>query len=58
MGLNSILRSLTGRGAAGTGRAAGGRRGTRGVNAAGQAGTGRSTGRGLGNVLRGFLNRR
>ncbi|MUN64196.1 hypothetical protein GMA12_13800 [Kocuria sediminis] len=59
MGLNSIIRSFTGRGAGGTtGRAAGGRRATRGMNAAGQAGAGRNTGRSLGGRLRGLLNRR
>ncbi|GEO91792.1 hypothetical protein [Kocuria flava] len=55
MGLNSIIRSVTGWGA---GRAAGGRRGARGVNAAGQAGARRSGGRGLGGMLRGLLGRR
>ncbi|MGX5358295.1 hypothetical protein [Kocuria sp. KH4] len=59
MGLNSIIRSFTGRGAGGTaGRGTGGRRATRGVNAAGQAGAGRNTGRSLGGRLRGLLNRR
>ena len=57
MGLNSIIRSFTGRGGGTAGRPAGGRRGTRGMNAAGQAGAGRS-GRGLGGMLRGLLNRR
>ncbi|WP_298590725.1 hypothetical protein [uncultured Kocuria sp.] len=59
MGLNSIIRSFTGRAGGGTaGRAVGGRRGTRGMNAAGQAGAGRSGGRGLAGRLRGLLNRR
>jgi hypothetical protein len=59
VGLNSIIRSFTGRSGGGTaGRPAGGRRGTRGMNAAGQAGAGRSGGRGLGGMLRGLLNRR
>lgn len=58
MGLNSIIRGLTGRGAGGTGRAVGGRRGTRGMNSAGQAGTGRPVGRGIGGKLKGLLNRR
>jgi hypothetical protein len=59
VGLNSIIRSFTGRSAGGTtGRAAGGGRATRGMNAAGQAGAGRSTGRSLGGRLRGLLNRR
>ncbi|MEX5294809.1 hypothetical protein QYM41_05955 [Kocuria sp. CPCC 205268] len=58
MGLNSIIRSFTGRAGRGTtGRSVGGHRGTRGMNAAGQAGAGRS-GRGLGGVLRGLLHRR
>ncbi|STX01767.1 hypothetical protein [Kocuria rosea] len=57
MGLNSIIRSFTGRAGGTAGRPAGGRRGTRGMNAAGQAGAGRS-GRGLGGMLRGLLNRR
>lgn len=55
MGLNSIIKSFTGRGA---GRGTGGRRATRGMNAAGQAGSGRNAGRGLGGKLRGLLNRR
>lgn len=59
MGLNSIIRSVTGRAGGGTaGRPAAGRRGTRGMNAAGQAGAGRTVGRGLGGKLRGLLNRR
>ncbi|MFI7495138.1 hypothetical protein ACH9D2_10520 [Kocuria sp. M4R2S49] len=59
MGLNSIIRNVTGRGGGGTtGRAGGGRRATRGMNTAGQAGAGRSGGRGLGGKLRGLLNRR
>ena len=58
MGLNSIIRSFTGRGAGGTGRAVGGRRGTtRGTNTTGQAGAGRG-GRGLTGKLKGLLNRR
>ena len=57
MGLNSIIRSFTGRAGGTAGRPASGRRGTRGMNAAGQAGAGRS-GRGLGGMLRGLLNRR
>ena len=57
MGLNSIIRSFTGRAGGTAGRPAGGRRGTREMNAAGQAGAGRS-GRGLGGMLRGLLNRR
>ncbi len=57
MGLNSIIRSFTGRAGGTAGRPAGGRRGTRGMNAAGQAGAGRN-GRGLGGMLRGLLNRR
>ncbi|MEX5301517.1 hypothetical protein [Kocuria sabuli] len=55
MGLNSIIKSFTGRG---TGRATGGRRATGGMNATGQAGAGRNAGRGLGGKLRGLLNRR
>ncbi|MFF0943548.1 hypothetical protein ACFYE2_04895 [Kocuria sp. CPCC 205300] len=55
MGLNSIIKSFTGRG---TGRVTGGRRATGGMNATGQAGAGRNAGRGLGGKLRGLLNRR
>ena len=58
MGLNSIIKSFTGRAGGTAGRPAGGRRGTRGTNAAGQAGAGRTGGRGLGGKLRGLLNRR
>jgi len=57
VGLNSIIKSFTGRAGGTAGRPAGGRRGTRGMNAAGQAGAGRSV-RGLGGKLRGLLNRR
>jgi hypothetical protein len=60
VGLNNILRNATGRLTGGTRAtgAAGGRRTTRGVNAAGQAGTRRSGGAGVGGMLRKFLNRR